>query len=344
VRGDLTDLATGSADPELLPPLETALRSLDATRPLFGGARQLAPLIAFAAVDFEADGIPSAAVTVTGGGLDAIERVLGEYLRPGDRVAVEDPTAPALLDLLGASGYVAEPIGVDADGPRPDAFEVAISRAAAVVVAPRAQNPSGAAVSTARAQDLKRVLRRHRDVLLIEHDVSGPVSGVALATLCDDGQPHWAAVRSTSAFLGPDLRVALVAGDSQTIARVGGRQALGTGWVSPLLQQLALALWADPASGRRLARAADAYGQRRTALLDALAAHGIPAAGRSGFNVWIPLRQETAVVQSLAMRGWAVAAGERFRLKSPAGIRVTTSALAPADGRRFAADLAWALQ
>ena len=127
---------------------------------------------------------------------------------------------------------------------------------------------------------------------------------------------HWVVIRSTSKFLGPDLRVAAVAGDELTIARVEGRQALGARWVSTILQQLVLALWADPSSGRLLARAADIYAQRRAALLSALAAGGITAYGRSGFNVWIPVRQEAAVVNALAERGWGVMAGERFRLRS----------------------------
>jgi DNA-binding transcriptional MocR family regulator len=110
------------------------------------------------------------------------------------------------------------------------------------------------------------------------------------------------------------------------------------------LQNLALALWSDPSSGRLFARAAEVYAERRVALIEALTSHEIQAHGRSGFNVWIPVREETATVQALAARGWAVAAGERFRLQSPPAIRVTTSALPPAEAARFAADLAASLR
>jgi DNA-binding transcriptional MocR family regulator len=75
-------------------------------------------------------------------------------------------------------------------------------------------------------------------------------------------------------------------------------------------------------------------------LIEALAAHGIAAHGRSGFNVWIPVRQETATVQALAERGWGVSAGERFRLRSAPAIRITVSALLPEEAQRLAADLA----
>ena len=132
-------------------------------------------------------------------------------------------------------------------------------------------------------------------------------------------------------------------GDELTMARVQGRQALGVRRVSHLLQQLTLLLWSDPSSGRRLARAADLYAQRRAALVDALGAHGIAVGARSGFNVWIPVREEAATVQFLAHRGWAVAAGERFRIRSAPAIRVTTSALEAEGARRLAADCAEAL-
>jgi DNA-binding transcriptional MocR family regulator len=341
VPADLVDLASGNPDPALLPPLETALRHLDYHQPFSGAPQHVRSLIAFATGEFEADGIPADAVAVTGGALDAIERILRERLRPGDRVAVEDPTCPGVLDLLRAGGYVVEPIEIDDEGPRPEDFERALRRRVqAVILTPRAQDPTGAAMTTGRAAELKRALRRHRDLLVIENDTAGPIAGAAAVTICDRTSAHWAVVRSTSAFLGPDLRVALLTGDALTVARVTGRQALGARWVSHILQQLALALWSDPSNGRRLARAAEIYAARRGALLAALAVLNIPAVGRSGFNVWIPVSEETATVQALATRGWAVAAGERFRLKSAPAIRVTTSALDADAAQRLAADIA----
>ena len=163
-------------------------------------------------------------------------------------------------------------------------------------------------------------------------------------TLTNATRERWAIVRSTSKFLGPDLRVALMAGDAVTVARVRGRHALGSRWVSHVLQQLALTLWSDPSSGRRLARAGEIYAHRRNAVLAALRARDIQARGRSGFNVWVPVRNETSVVHSMADRGWAVAAGERFRLQAGPAIRVTVSALQPRDADRFAGDLAGALK
>lgn len=339
----LIDLATGNPDPALLPSIGPAIQAMDPNTRLYDGSLDVPALIAFAASEFAADGVAAGPVAVTSGSLDAIERLLRESVRPGDRVAVEDPTFPALPDLLASLGLVAVPVSVDDEGARPESLERVLGpRVPAVVLSLRAQNPTGAAISERRAADLVRVLRQRPQALLVEIDDSAAVAGSPLVTLTG-GREHWAVVRSTSKWLGPDLRVAVTTGDAVTIARLQRRQVVNVRWVSHLLQNLTLALWSDPSSGRLLARAAEVYAERRHALIDALAARDIHAHGRSGFNVWIPVREETATVQALADRGWAVVAGERFRLKSPQAIRVTTSALLPEEARRFAGDLAAAI-
>jgi histidinol-phosphate/aromatic aminotransferase/cobyric acid decarboxylase-like protein len=65
----------------------------------------------------------------------------------------------------------------------------------------------------------------------------------------------------------------------------------------------------------------------------------LKASGRSGLNVWINVPEEAAVVAALAARGWAVRAGESYRLESPPAIRVTTAALEVGEAERFADDL-----
>ena len=334
------DLATGNPDPLLLPPLAPALAAITPEPRLYGASQHVRAFTTYAAGEFEADGIDPRCVTVVSGAMDGIERILREHLRPGDPVAVEDPGFPGLLDLLRASSFLVSPFAVDDQGPVPQDLEAALRRKChAIVITPRAQNPTGAAITERRARELQRVLRGFPDVVLVENDYAGPISGAPSVTLTA-GVQRWAVVRSTSKFLGPDLRVAVMAGDELTISRVQGRQSLGARWVSGILQQLALAMWSDPSSGRRLARAADIYAQRRTALVDALAARGVEARGRSGLNVWVPVREESSVTHALAERGWAVAAGERFRVASAPGIRVTTAALGPPETERFADALA----
>src|SRR5207248_1989408 len=116
-------------------------------------------------------------------------------------------------------------------------------------------------------------------------------------------------------------------GDETTIARVEGRQALGPRWVSHVLQAIVFQLMADPGFEATARRAAEVYRARREALISALADRDVPAYGRSGLNVWIPVREEIRAVGALLEGGWLVMAGERFRIDTPPGVRVTISTL-----------------
>ena len=343
VADGTVDLASGNPDPALLPPLDPALRTLHGGQVLYAPTSE--PLLPFAAAEFEADEIPARATAVVSGALDGIERILREHVRVGDHVGIEDPSFGGIVALVSACGCVPTPIALDEYGPTPEAVDHALKQGCrAIIMTPRAQNPTGAAVSAERAADLRRVLRRRSDVVLIENDYMAPIAGAQFFSLRAGPRERWAVVRSTSKFLGPDLRVALMAGDELTISRVRARQALGARWVSHLLQQVVFALWSDPSSGRRLARAMEIYSQRRRALQAALDGHGIGIRAHSGFNVWVPVRDEARVVHALADRGWAVAAGEPFRIRSAPAIRVTASMLEPPDAVRFAGDLAETLR
>jgi DNA-binding transcriptional MocR family regulator len=335
------DLANGNPDPALLPDLATALHRLRLPRRLYGAEANRADLLDLAAAELGADGIPTPALAVTGGAMDGIERTLQAHLRSGDRVAIEDPAYPAVRDLLGALGLLAEPVRVDDHGMQPAELERALARgAAAVLLTPRAQNPTGAALIPERATELLAVLAGHPGVLLLEDDHGGSVSGVPALSLAPGHRGPWAVLRSAAKTLGPDIRLAVMAGDPVTVARVEGRQRLGTGWVSHLLQELVVTLWRDPGTTALLRRAAAAYTERREALLGALGEHGLVAQGRSGLNVWVPVPEEVATVQGLLARGWCVRGGERYRIRTGPAIRVTVAALLPDEARRFAADVA----
>ena len=335
------DLAEGNPDPAWLPDLRAALRRSAGPSGLYGGPTFLPALRTLAAGQFEQDHIPAAFLAVVGGAMDGVERVLQAHLRPGDRVAVEDPGYAGVLDLVGAMGLVPQPMSLDDFGVTPEALESALAAGArAVILTPRAQNPTGAAFDEERARALRAALDRHPDVLLVEDDHAGPVAGTAALTLAHARKPRWAVVRSVSKSLGPDLRLALLAGDATTVARVEGRQSLGAGWVSHVLQAAVASLWANPATDRRLRDAAQSYTRRRRALVDALARHGLPAHGRSGFNVWIPVREEAATIAGMSAAGWAIRAGEPYRIQSPPAVRITISSLTLEDVPRVAAALA----
>ncbi|WP_074991753.1 aminotransferase class I/II-fold pyridoxal phosphate-dependent enzyme [Streptomyces misionensis] len=327
------DLSTGNPDPALLPRLAPALAAAAGAgdrRPVLYGDDPVDPELArIARAELDADGVPEAPLTVTSGSLDAIERVLAAHLRPGDAVAVEDPGWGSVLDLMPALGLSTVPVTVDDDGPCPDGLARALAAGArALILTTRAQNPTGAAVTAERAAALRAVLREHPGTLLIEDDHGHGIVDVPLHPLAGTTR-HWAFLRSAAKAYGPDLRLAVLAGDPVTVDRVRGRQRLGPGWVSLLLQRAVVHLWAGGAVDRTAV--AGSYRARREPLIDALARRGVEAHGRSGMNVWIPVPDETTAVARLLQSGWGVAPGARFRLAGPQAVRVTVSPLTPAD-------------
>lgn len=335
------NLSLGNPDPQLLPDISLALAYTQLPVRLYGEPATLPELAELAREQLSADAIPGELPCIVSGALDGIERVIEAHLHPGDRVAVENPGYAALFDLLRAHGLVLEPVAIDERGMRPQELRAALHRgASAAIVTPRGQNPTGAALDARRAAQLRSVLAGAPQTLVIEDDHLGPIAGSELHTTVTAMQ-RWAATRSVAKALGPDLRLAVLAGDPQTLARVQGRQQCGPGWVSHILQRLVLGMWRDPAVLARIERARTTYASRREHFLGALDEHGIGATGPSGLNVWVPVEDETGVVGALLQRGWVVAPGAPFRLAaSPAAIRVTIATLAEQESTRLAADLA----
>lgn len=337
VPDGVVDLARGNPDPALLPHLPAL--APPAVPHLYGQAPHVLHLLDLVGDELEADGVATGHLTVTSGALDGIDRVLDVHLRPGDRIAVEDPCWTGTRDLLRLRGLRTVAVAIDDQGMLPGPLaDAARQGVAAVLLTPRAHNPTGAAVDAVRADELRAVLADAPRTLVIEDDHSGSVSGAPYHTLTTD-RSRWAVVRSMAKALGPDLRVAVLAGDHHTVTRVEGRLRLGPGWVSTILQRLVATLLADAATVRALDRAAVTYTRRRDALLGALRAVGVDATGQSGFNVWVPVPEEAPLVTGMERAGWAVRAGEPFRLRAGPGLRITTASLAPDDAVRVAADM-----
>jgi DNA-binding transcriptional MocR family regulator len=257
---------------------------------------------------------------------------------------VEDPGWANLLDLIATLGLHPLPVAVDDDGPEPAGLAAALGRGAkAVIITSRAQNPTGAALTHRRAAEIREMLESYPQVLTIEDDHAAELANdelhaIAGATRC------WSFLRSTSKPYGPDLRLAILAGDETTVARVEGRMRLGAGWVSTILQRLVVEMWSDPAASARITEARQEYEERRSTLAGMLRARGVKAHSRSGLNVWIPVADETFAVSRLRDAGFAVAPGSVYRIAAPPAVRVSTGPLRPPMYEPLAEALAGAVR
>lgn len=343
--GEVIDLASGNPDPRLLPPLRPALDTAEAGWAQVDNVQSVLPgLGEVARARFARGGIGTPDVAAFTGALDAMERVLLTHVAPGDRVAVEDPGYPPVLYLVAALQLKAVPVPVDSAGLRPDRLDAIVAGVRALIVTPRAQNPTGAFTTPARASALRDILRAHPDVLVIEDDHASDVAGPGLTSLAaGGGQARWAVIQSVSKSLGADLRLALMAADQATMVMARGRQRRGPGWVSGLLQQVVLHQWTSPTAAAALEAARAEYAQRRAALVSALAERGVNSTGQSGLNVWVPVADEESVLAHVRDAGFALAAGRRFRRAAPPAVRVTIASLPAGRAAAVAAAITTAL-
>lgn len=332
------DLSRGTPDPELLPDLVAALQTI--TEHGRGGglaadyldAAVLPELAAKVRADWP---FRAERLAVLDGALDAIDRLLTSHVRLGDAVAVEDPCFPPFLDLLARLGARPIPVRMDESGLLPDDLDRAVTEhdVTAVILQPRAQNPTGASLTTTRTRELTDILAG-TGTLVIEDDHSAGIASTALRSLGSRLPNQTVHIRSYSKSHGADLRLAVVGGPADLLDPMIDRRMLGPGWTSRLLQRLLLTMLDDDTALRTVAAARTEYRRRATELRRALARRGITVARGDGINLWLPVADENAAMISLAAAGIKAAPGRPFEVEDhPHGdhLRITVAAIADGE-------------
>ncbi|SMQ61760.1 aminotransferase class I/II-fold pyridoxal phosphate-dependent enzyme [Agreia sp. VKM Ac-1783] len=323
------DLSTGTPDPLLLPDLALALGHVPtrADTASYLDMRVLPDLEKQLRASWP---FVPASLTILDGALDAISRSLEAIVRYGDRVVVESPGFPAFFDLLEQLGVEAIPVAIDSEGMRPELLSAALDlNPAAIIIQPRAQNPTGVSLTEERTRELARVIRAKShvsDPVIIEDDHSGEITTGPAFSL---GQwfPHRTLhVRSFAKSHGPDLRIGALGGPTAIIDRVVARRMVGPGWTSRMLQTILYQLLTASPSVTQISEARRVYHARQRALSEALVRAGAAHSPSDGINTWLRVRDEKAAILSLAASGIKVAAGSSFYavpLESEQFIRIT---------------------
>lgn len=347
VEGMPLDLSRGTPDPALLPELAPAFARV---RPTAGtDVYQESPVLPELREALAASWPYAAeAFTVVDGAQDGVTRVLEQVVGFGDLVAVESPGYPPFLDTLDLLGAEILQLELDSEGVTVASLtQVLRRRPVAIVLQPRAQNPTGVSMSPTRAEALAGAIRRSRSaVILVEDDHSGAIStgvDVSLGSWLPEQVVH---VRGFSKSHGPDLRIAGLGGPESVVDRVVSRRMLGPGWTSRMLQTILLDLLIEPRSREAVANARRTYARRQSAICAALAEHGIDLAVPDGINLWLPVLEERAALVQLASQGIRAAAGTPFVAPSAAEavngdhIRVTTGLVDEQEAAAVGAALA----
>lgn len=305
------DLANGIPDPELLPALAPALRGITTTASPGGYLRNraLPELLEQLRADWPYE---AQAISIVDGAMDAVDLVARALVRPGDRVIVECPTFPPVLDLMESLGADVVGVTVDSQGMRPDELATALDRPAAMVfLQPRGQNPTGASLTSQRARELVGAIRAS-GVPVLEDDAAGSVATtppISLGRWVPDQVIH---ARSFSKSHGAELRLAAVSGTQAMIDEIEGLRQFAQGWTSRILQHILVNFLADPESTACVEKARAEYTRRAQLLRTALRRHGVDVCDGDGINVWVPVADEAAALMRLSADGIAVAPGSPF--------------------------------
>jgi len=282
------------------------------------------------------------ALTVVDGAMDALDRVAQVIVRLGDRVIVEHPTFPPLLDLLDELG--ADVIGVDIDEEGPivaQVIEALRQQPVAIFLQPRAHNPTGVTTTPRRMEALTAALADTK-TLVIEDDHSGDIATGVLVSAGSRLPQRTVHIRSYSKSHGPDLRLAAVGGAGDVVTAVTNRRLLGPGWSSRILQAVLLEMLDDAPTIQAVAMARVEYARRRQLVAGVLESRNISVTGTDGINMWMGVADERSALVTLAAQGVGAAPGEPFHVRRDAPHLRVTVGLIEHDHERVAAQLAQA--
>jgi DNA-binding transcriptional MocR family regulator len=264
-------------------------------------------------------------IHVTHGAQHAIDLALATLCRPGDGVAVEDPTYPGVLDVLAARRLRAVPVAGDARGPTPAGLEAAVRSEGARVafLLPAVHNPTGRVLDAGRRQALAGVLDKVgvtavEDNTLADLTYPGPGGEGAgggrppsLAGLCR--RATVVSVETTSKVAWGGLRIGWLRAPAGVVERSVRQRTSGDLGCSVPAQLLALQLlehYEGLIATRRTALAASA------ARLGDLLAEALPGCSfvppAGGLSLWVrlPGGADAAAFASRALRhGVSVAPG-----------------------------------
>lgn len=263
----------------------------------------------------------------TNGGYNAVYTVLHALVRPGSPVAIEDPTALRLLDILEDMNVPIIPVECDLQGPIPASLEEALKqKPSAFLFQPRIHAVTGHCVTQERLKAIGDLLVG-TETLIIEDDGVADITDLPRISLGDRFPDRVIHILSFSKTLGPDLRLAVLSSSASVVEQIQSYRSFSAGWTSRILQSAAAWLLNDPITEKALAHARTVYRYRREELARALARRGVEIDAGFGISVFIPVPSESYALVTLAARGFAVSPGTKYSMRPTSAIRIATGIL-----------------
>jgi DNA-binding transcriptional MocR family regulator len=313
------DLLLCSPDVSLQPSLSAALLSSLAQENLNAWGRDFMTNTLREAVEPHWP-FPAEAWTTAGGGSEALLLATAAAAPNGGVVAVDEPVSPGYLDTLKDLGVT--PIGVESDrsGPLPESLRAALTHnPTAFIYQPGGPFAVNHRPTQARVDELAAVLLAHERALwVIEDDSVGPLASGDAPSMGHLLPDRVLRIRTYCKAYGTDLRTSVLGGSRTLIERSIYQRSHGIASNSRILQNALAYLITDAGTAAVVSEARSRYTSRKTALLESLAAAGVPAhSGPESLVVWIEVADETATLLALASQGISVGSGSKSFVTKP---------------------------
>lgn len=260
-------------------------------------------------------------IIVTAGGTQGLALIAQALARPGDTVAVEQPTFLGMLHILRSHGIRAVGIPLDDEGPQLDRLEqiVVRERPRFFYTIPSYQNPTGICMSPARRSELLALAERYR-LPIVEDDIYNRLSyddPTPRPLKADDRNGLVIHLDGVSKVLLPGLRIGYVVAPPLVRERMLSLRRAADLCGPPLVQRALAEFLQRGKLKPYLRRVLPRYRERRDALLSALQSTIPPGVTwtrpRGGFCCWLTLPAGDAtkgLYQAALQRGVVVTPGE----------------------------------
>jgi 2-aminoadipate transaminase len=335
-RPDVISLAGGLPDTSTFPPELYAKLMAHVAADSTARALQYGPTEGMAAtmecivqvMAEEGTAVGTEEMIVTTGGQQVIDLVCKTLIDPGDVIVAEAPTYPGAVPTFGAYQADVVQIQMDGDGLPTDELEATLDRLQAenrrpkfIYTIPNFQNPGGVTMSLARRRRLVEVARE-RELLVLEDNPYGLLryEGERLPTLyaLDAQSSGLGAAADLVIYLGtfskilaPGLRLGWAVAPRPVLEKLNlGKQ--GTDLCSSPVTQMFVAEYFKERAGsgephwlEYVRTLRQLYGERRDAMLEALAEHFGESARwtqpQGGLFIWATLDERIDTTDLLAL-------------------------------------------
>ncbi|MFT4539484.1 MAG: DNA-binding transcriptional MocR family regulator [Planctomycetota bacterium] len=257
-------------------------------------------------------------VVLCAGGQHAFCTVLAAIAGSNDTVMSEESVYPGFRAAANLLGMRVLGLGMDEEGLRPDAFEVACKtgRSRILYTVPTLQNPTTSTMSLERRMQIGEIARRY-DVMIFEDAIHN--------LLIEDGPPTITSlfpdisflIASPSKVVTGGLRVAYLATPERFVKRLS-QNLWATTWMVPPLVAEIFAGWIEDGTADQVVKRKREEAKARCVLARSMLPSELLSAPGASYHAWLRLPREwpsaAAFVKKALANGVAVMSADAFHV------------------------------